>query len=444
MTSMPIHAGWRRLAVFGFLLAIGTLPAARPAAAASPEGPPIVESPAQAGVGLAWQIHLPLRSVDAVGAIHLTDTYLLVLRTDGLARSVRADTGELAWSRWVAQEGDTVWGPISCRHEGVEALALTRLNDVLFLERETGHLISRIDLPTATAGRVAVADELLFSHGVDRRLRGYHVEGRFVRWIVQAPAPLRLDPLYLAREDVLYFCDDSGQVAAATGARKTRVFSVQVEGTPLGRLALSGDSLYLATSKQRIYALDRRTGRPIWSRRLTRRLAGGPIVTHTGLYQAVQDGGIQRIDLTPEGSATWYVPGCRKFLAEWPGRTVLLRDDGRVVLVQTDSGQVTAVLDLGGATHAVSNTLNDAVVLCSADGGLRCYRPLGAKPLTPADFRPAPEEAPGAPSSRPADPGAEGGTAPAPEGGAGAPLAENTPPPERREDVLKRDPLRAP
>jgi hypothetical protein len=266
---------------------------------------------------------------------------------------------------------------------------------------------------------------------------------------------------------------------------------------PCGELVLDRQAVYIATNDGVLHAIERATGDLLWHYRMVDRPEGGPVVTATALYQATTGGGLYRFNIAqaaslatrPAASAPledaagvsagvpakrpttapgdekqapiavrdrpridadreirrWYLPAGKKFLAEWPQRIVVLQTDGRIALVPRDSidGQPAELLDMGAVVGAVSNTWNDAVILTSPRGDIRCLRPIGGKPLTPADFGSPPASQPAAshpataPASQPAKGGARPATSPAQAG------SEATPPAPSGQDTLLTDPLRS-
>ena len=370
---------------------------------------------ARAGARLAWQVALPLKFTTSIRSYHLVDEYLYAIGTDGRVRAVRADTGEHVWTMRITEPGTGLWPPTAYRSFDVNAVVFTLGDDVLFLAPATGlevgaagrndqdgrpvRRIGPVRLASASVASVAVSPDYVFATSPGQRVGRYDIKNSYRGWQVGTPALLRLAPVYLGQYDLLLVTDVGGTLAGIDADDGERVFSRQLKGEPVGWLTADEEAVYVATTEPRLYALHAETGQVQLEYRLPGRPAGGPIVTETSVYQATVNGGVQRVGKEPDWK-NWVVPEARQFLAEWPHRVVLLRTDGKIALVRRrppQVGETLEVLDVGAVAHAVSNPRTDVVIVATSRGEIRGLRPLGAEPLTPADFRPPPPPPPPSP-----------------------------------------------
>ena len=120
------------------------------------------------------------------------------------------------------------------------------------------------------------------------------------------------------------------------------------------------------------------------------------MITNNAAYQAIEGGGIYQVPLI-RNEPVRFDSNSKRFLADWLHHTVMLRSDGKIALVSRLTGKTATVIDVGQVADGISNVRNQAVIVYSARGRIRCLLPIGSRPLTPADFRPArpePEEKP--------------------------------------------------
>jgi hypothetical protein len=181
--------------------------------------------------------------------------------------------------------------------------------------------------------------------------------------------------------EVAYFADTTGEVGAGYTADKFKLFITQVEGRPEGGLAVDDRHLYVATTEQWLYALDRNDGTVVWQRRLAREPDGPPIVAQQNLYIGLRGGGMERFDLGGEFPEVTPLNDCRMFLADWPARVAMLDNEGRVALFHKQTWTRAATLEPGRFDLAISNPLNDAVFVGTKRGELLCIRPANSLPL---------------------------------------------------------------
>jgi len=363
----------------------------------------------KAGARNAWQVSFPLRSIDTIKSYHLVDEYLYAIGTDGKVRAVRADIGKIAWTRPLAEPMETLYGPVTYHTSDMNAVVFTRLTDLLFLDPQRGDELKRYPFSSPTLSAAAMSEGSIFVTAVGSRIFKYDIEKEISTWRLSSAGPLRLPLLYGQDEDgedLLYFADGTGMVACVRGDDKSKVFARQLDGEPRGRLVMDSKVLYAATSGGTLHFLDRLTGDPSRkSLQLSGPPAGGPVLSAHAVYQAVEAGGVYRVPLKPD-SPVRFIRQARQYLADWPHHEVMLRTDGKIVLVSRLTGKVSSsVIDIGKLAGGVSNVRNQAVIVYSARGRIRCLLPLAAKPLTVADFKGAEAESSEkkSPTTKPSD-----------------------------------------
>ncbi len=346
---------------------------------------------AQAGIRLVWQISLPLIPSVSIRSYYLMEENLYALASDGKVHCVRADIGQYRWVQQVIGKTDTFWPPavypVSWGNElGGEAIAFARSSDVIFLHSASGTKLGTRKINTANKAGAVLGPNAIYTVELDKRLRKYDIEGKFMDWQIRSNDLFQISPLYLADQDQLVFADEAGRIASAKGLNKVEIFDQQVEGRPRGWLAGDAEGIYLVTDRNLFFQLDRQTGETLWKYFLTAAPDGGPVASEKHIYQALTPAGMVQINKS-QRRAGWQINQARRFLAEWPRHVVLLSTSHQLLFVEPLSGQVERVTDLGEACDGISNVVNDAVFVTTRKGTIRCLRPLGAEPLTAADFK---------------------------------------------------------
>lgn len=346
---------------------------------------------AREGIRLVWQITLPVSHSVSIRSFHLIEENLYALASDGKVHCVRADIGRYLWVQQVIGKTDTFWPPAvypaSWGDElGGEAVAFTRLNDVIFLHPASGTKLGTRKGESVNKAGAVLGPNAIYTVELDKRLSKYDIEGKFLDWQIRSNDLFHISPLYLADRDQLVFADDQGRVASAKGTNKVEIFDHQVEGRPRGWLAGDTEGIYLVTDRNLFFQLDRQTGETLWKYYLTAAPDGGPVVSEKHIYQALVPAGVVQINKS-QRRAGWQINQARRFLAEWPRHVVLLSTNHQLLFVEPLSGQVERVTDLGEACDGISNVVNDTVFVTTRNGTIRCLRPLNAEPLTVADFR---------------------------------------------------------
>ncbi len=459
MSRLPsgCRTGSRLLRPAGRVLLIVGLAAAGVQAAA-PLGPWTGEQLRLAGVRTAWQTSLPLGFSATIRSYHLVDGYIYAVASTGVIYAVRADTGEYAWARKVAEEFETLWPPVSASltlttdeaddHEvamghTMLSVAITRVRDVLFLDPRNGTELRRDRLPTTNNASVAAAGEWLFQASPESRLFCFNIADGRVQWNASTNDTLTLAPVYAVEDDSLVMADDGGFLTCMSSGRMNR-FSLALGGKPHGWLAMDRHHVYVATMDRMLHAVERLTGEIAWQYRLADRPAGGPVVTADAVYQGTRGEGVHRVGLE-RTRPNWRDPAGRRFLAELPTRVAVLQAAGRIALWDPARGEVAELIDVDSSVEGLSNSWNDAILLTSARGEIRCLRPIGAPALTLADFQPkrAVTEAPGGQPAAPGEPAGQEEPAaqsePAEDAAAGTAQGR----PRSYDQLLLDDPLRS-
>ena len=465
---------------------------------ADPLGPWSGSQVALAGATQVWRTQLPLGYTQAIRSYDLVGGYLYALGDDGWIRAVRPDTGEHIWSRPVARPLDALWPPAAGRVAGAPAVVFALLENAVFLDPLTGRELKRLRLDGTTTAGVVASNKHVFQVGPGGHVRCIRIKDGVTEWGVGLPATIAMAPVYRGDADEMVVVADTQGTLIALSSTEHKYFMRSLGQAPSGKLGSDRLAVYVATNDGLLHAIERSTGDLLWHYSMVDRPEGGPVVTATALYQATTGGGLYRFDIAqaaslatrpaagppledaagisaavpdklpttdpsnqPQAPAAvhararidaardirrWYLPAGKKFLAEWPERIVVLQTDGRIALIPRDSvdGQPAELLDLGAVVDAVSNTWNDAVILTSPRGDIRCLRPIGGKPLTPADFggvpaasQPAASQPAATATGQPGQGGARAATSPAQAG------SEVTPPAPRGQDTLLTDPLRS-
>ncbi|UCD28058.1 MAG: PQQ-binding-like beta-propeller repeat protein [Planctomycetota bacterium] len=363
-----------------------------PVAMADGTEPQMYDQLALAGARIAWRVTLPLRMTASIKSYHLVEGYIYAIGVDGKVRTVRADTGDHIWTKPLAEPFETLWPPVSYHDSEMDAVVFTRIGDVLFLDSKTGEELKRYKLRAPTVGAVAVSGDTIYAAVVGARVYNYSISRQIPLWQLSTTAPINLAPICKsdqADKDQLFVADSKGQVASVSGETKKLRFAQKIDGEPRGWLTTDTDRLYVATADGSLHVLDRRTGDPIRrSIHLSKPPDGGPVVTADAVYQAVEGGGLYRLPLKSDSSVRFDARS-KRFLADWPHHIVQLRTDGKIALVNRRAGKESVVLDIGEVADGISNLWNEAVIVYSAQGELRCLQPIGSKSLTLADFKPA-------------------------------------------------------
>lgn len=343
--------------------------------------------PPETATRLAWRAAVPLRSIDSIESWHLVEGYLYAISGEGSVHCVQADTGRVLWSRRLMNPPGTIYPPVAYRSKEFYGVAFTLSSEVVLLDPQTGSEYRRIRLNSPASASCTTSPGFIYSAETNRHIRAYDMKDNVLIWQILMDGPVSVPPVYQPDLETLVLVDGSGLVGMVWANDKEQVYAHTIGGAPQGQILSSDDKLYLATDDNLLNCLDRIKGETLWQYRLPAKPKGGPVICGGSIYQAVAPSGLQRIGIDRD-RPNWFAPEAVQFLSEWGGRPVVLHEDGRVAILDPMTGKPMAFVPTGPVAQAVSNTFNDALLLASPTGEVRCLQPAGAAATALASFRP--------------------------------------------------------
>jgi outer membrane protein assembly factor BamB len=129
-------------------------------------------------------------------------------------------------------------------------------------------------------------------------------------WRFETLGIVQSEPLYDREMDAVYFGSHDGGMYAVRAADGGLIYRFNT-GAEVGRRpVLGGETIYVANGADQLYAIDRRTGKPIWNVHRTPALGmeiagyAGPTLDQGLVYMAFSDGHVIAYDAR-DGSERW-------------------------------------------------------------------------------------------------------------------------------------------
>lgn len=150
----------------------------------------------------------------------------------------------------------------------------------------------------------------IFVGSSDHGLYALRAPGGSTLWRFETLGVVQCEPLYDASSDVVYFGSHDGALYAVAGADGHLLWRFNTGAEVARRPVLSGSSLFVANGADTLFALDRKTGRQIWTTHrpsaLGMEISGhaGPAVDHGKVYMAYSDGHVIAYDVK-DGAERW-------------------------------------------------------------------------------------------------------------------------------------------
>ncbi|MBA4020007.1 MAG: hypothetical protein C0483_22810 [Pirellula sp.] len=405
--------------------------AARPSAAQS--GTELISNPVAQQLGLERMWSTALRVDPARGRVENVVVHrgLIVAQTNtALLQGIDAETGRTYWVTEIGKANYQTQVPAV----NDKYVAATNGDTLYLLDRSTGAEIWSQRLGNAPSAGPAISDDRIYVPLDGGLLEGYkikrerlldHVPTRFSGTGGTPQSPVTVGNRVL-------WTTDKGYVYSREQAKELIQFRFRMNDAATAAPLYMSPFVYAASRSGTVYCLDEITGLDVWQ-------AGGvnsfsrPLIAIDGKLFAISETG-QMLRLNPlTGIQMWYTTGIAKFLAAGAKNLYLLDAQGRLQVLDAETGGRRGSMPVAGIDLTVRNTSSDRIYLGTSTGMLQCLRERAqSKPLEhTAGFAiaPKPKEGALAPAATDAAPAADvpgspfGTPAPTPAAPAGEPSA---------------------
>ncbi len=336
---------------------------------------------AGAGYGEFWSARLRLESGDAVVAAYLLDENLYVRSQAGLIYAVQVDTGLLRWVHDLEERFHVDRPPWHVESiAGAGPVVFTLPDRVVFVDRFSGEVVGRVELPVPAVGAAVATMNTLYVGGSDQNLYAIrwslHCRGPSVTlWRVGLAGMVRGRPV-LTFDGDLIVASERGRVYRMGGRDKHLIWAFGVGGAITGGMAVADSAVYVSAADQRFYMLDFDSGRLIEEELLPSGFATAPFSASGFVYQYCENRGIYSFD-TQSHRRSLHIPAARSFVAQGSDKIVFVSETGSLIFANSTSGEIVGIIELPRGSVVPANSRDSVIFLCTADGKLICAKPLG-------------------------------------------------------------------
>lgn len=301
-----------------------------------------------------WATDLALRG-DALAGLHVRPDTVYAYTKRGRAVSLTRDSGALEFSRPIKGGRTLLHEPV------VMADKMTLPSDpdpttavpVVFptattlevLEKGTGRFVRSVDVDFTIRSGAVGRNGMVYVGGAYRRssraaaldIRQPYVP---VQWELMTPGGA-ISARPALWEDAVYFGGEDGAVYAVSAAAREPIWPLpdgvfRTGAAIVADLAVDAENVYVASTDNKLYALNRNNGRIRWQYFAGAALRTGPAVTSDTVYQYVPGTGLVALDRV--GTESIRRP---RWIAD--DATQLLAVDDRNAYVRTRQNRIAAV-----------------------------------------------------------------------------------------------------
>ncbi len=376
--------------------------AARPCAAQS--GGELISNSVAQQLGLERVWSTALRVDPARGRVEnvIVHRGLIVAQTNtALLQGIDAETGRTYWVTEIGKASYQTHLPAV----NDKYVAATNGDTLYLLDRATGGQIWSQRLGKAPSAGPAISDDRVYVPLDGGLVEGYkilrerlldHVPTRFSGTGGTSQSPVTVGNRVL-------WTTDKGYVYSREQAKELIQFRFRMNDKATAAPVYMSPFVYAAALSGTVYCLDEVSGLDVWQASGTNSISR-PLIAIDGKLFAISETG-EMLRLNPlSGIQMWYTTGIAKFLAAGTKNLYLLDSQGRLQVLDAETGGRKGSMPVSGIDLAVRNTSSDRIYVGSSTGMLQCLRERQqAKPLEHmTGFAIAPKPKDGAPVPAPA------------------------------------------
>jgi len=324
-----------------------------------------------------WEASLPVPAGCDIDAAYLVDEALYVTAEDGSVFALQADVGLLRWADHLTEPDYTIFRPTHVRtRDGKGPTLIPTTTRTFYYDRYSGARLSSFEPPFPPGGPMIAVDRSVFAGSVDGRfyalIMAAQTDLSYKAWEVSTGGPITAAPI-LFDGNKLLFASQGGRVFACLAEDKTYLWSFATEGAIIGDPAVDPSGAYVASEDRSLYKLDTLGGQRLWRVRFPAPLREGPAVAAQTVYQYCEDDGLTALD-AGSGDRKWRLEDGRMFVSHSTAGDVILTEDCRFRIVESNSGATQGIFTLPDALGAVTNPRDDAVFVWGSQGRIACLR----------------------------------------------------------------------
>ncbi len=294
---------------------------------------------------------------------------LYVYTKHGRLHAVEAETGRLHWS---LQVGDRRF---RCETPAVSGrwIAVIHGLQLILFDRETGERKWKRKLQHTSAVGPAIARDWILVPSLGGRITGFHAEDPSRRWYAVADSQIFTPPA--ATSNRFVWCTIRGNVYVGRYESGKFPFMVPTQAFVAARPTVWGSTVYVPTQGGFVYAIDTRNGVLQWRHTSADPIYEPVVATGDSVFVVHLLGACHCLERLT-GRPRWSATGIKKILAVSRRRVYALGREGKVVVLDRNSGARVGTLPWYPGDLLLTNLQTDRIYVGTRDGFLLCVREL--------------------------------------------------------------------
>lgn len=327
------------------------------------------------GLARRWHAQVPMMKLrEQLTTIKVDQGLLFAQTNQGAIHCLDAESGQRHWSYAASHSASEVYQPAITK----DYVFVVSATSVIQLNRKTGLLIRRQELPATGSAGPASNNKYLYVPTVDSRIYCFDLkpatERKFgngwpITWFYHADGVIRNPPIII--RDRLVFVTSVGTLYASHLDKRNMMYRFYTKAANDAPVAHLDRMLYLPSADFNLYAIDTFSGTGKW-----RFASGYPINSKPVPF-------LEEVFVTPEqiglfcldnetGDVFWHNERIKHVLAVSQQHVFGSDRHHHLTILSRDDGHIIGTVPTANFTVSPDNQYNDRVYLGTTDGLIVC------------------------------------------------------------------------
>jgi outer membrane protein assembly factor BamB len=322
-----------------------------------------------AGLTLAWQDTLPLKPGEQIDVMTVLDNRLYVRSDRNYVWSFDRDSGKVVFAISLAPRGFPILGWTAYGDRLICVIG----NRLVELDIYTGIKRRVSDLDVSIVAPPVRNDDFFYVGAADRRLHAFRASDLVELFEVAAENDSLITTI-VANKDMVVLGTDAGNLLAITadGPRKLWEFKA-VEGIS-GPVIRDGDSFFFASKDTNVYRVDMVEPTRVvlaWRHQMEAVLDRAPRVTKDAVYQYALGRGLTAVD-RQTGRTLWSLPEGTDLAAQDGAKAYVTTKTNTLTIMDNAAGRRLSSVNFASIVNHAANTEDAKIYIADVLGHVAC------------------------------------------------------------------------
>lgn len=321
---------------------------------------------------LLWQKQLPIQKAESLKQLFIVGDRVYALSDRNRLVSLDSETGELIFGRTVAPAGFPVAGLDLYDNELISVIG----NKLVQLDVNWAKEIESKSFEFGIVCPAARNSSYFYVSGVDRRLHVLRAKNKVQVFEVAAENDSMITSI-VADEFFVIFGTEAGNVICIAANQPKKLWQFDATDTIAGPIVRDGSSLFFASKDTNVYRIDMTDITQVtfvWKHQLPGILENAPRVTRDVVYQHIPGQALTAIDKR-SGRFMWSVPNGTELLAEVAAKAYVITSNRTLTVMDNNRAKKLYRVNFASVSRYAANAAGPKIYVADKPGRVACLEP---------------------------------------------------------------------